>query len=446
MAREIIDIGESPNDGQGDPLRLAMQKCNNNFSEIYSAGPVSSNITIANNTITNSSVNGDVQIKGSGSGQLIMASTTIPDQDNIRDLGSQSNQWSNFYAVNGEFNTLSLTGTLTASSISSSANITSNNLISVGNITAGDTVITTKLSVSATSSFSGNLSAANVSANGNISVSGNISGSNLLFSGNINGTDLFLTGNISSDNVLVTGQISAASANVDGELTSSGINTGNITAGNITVSGTTTSVGNVLISGQSKLIFNDGANQTIQSVAYPGDRSSLQLIGNINAGNAIGRISVVSQGSLLVANGAAIGSSLTVGANLSVNSAVVANTFAARCTTIVDATGSVDHDWQLGATFIHTGNVGSFVCNMTNMTLSVNEVATVKLVILQDATPGIANAFTISNVAPTVFLWAGNAVPTPTAFSVDMMEFEIIRNSVAANGYVVLGKNTNYGA
>ena len=38
MAQEIINIGTSANDGQGDPLRVAFQKINNNFSQLYSSG------------------------------------------------------------------------------------------------------------------------------------------------------------------------------------------------------------------------------------------------------------------------------------------------------------------------------------------------------------------------------------------------------------------------
>ena len=35
MALELINVGAAPNDGTGDPLRTAYQKCNNNFAEIY---------------------------------------------------------------------------------------------------------------------------------------------------------------------------------------------------------------------------------------------------------------------------------------------------------------------------------------------------------------------------------------------------------------------------
>jgi hypothetical protein len=36
MAIEVINVGTVPNDGLGDPIRTAYQKCNNNFAELYS--------------------------------------------------------------------------------------------------------------------------------------------------------------------------------------------------------------------------------------------------------------------------------------------------------------------------------------------------------------------------------------------------------------------------
>ena len=35
MAQEIINIGASPNDGLGTPIRTAFDYCNNNFTELY---------------------------------------------------------------------------------------------------------------------------------------------------------------------------------------------------------------------------------------------------------------------------------------------------------------------------------------------------------------------------------------------------------------------------
>lgn len=42
MTQEIINIGAQPNDGEGDPLRTAFAKVNNNFTQLYSTGFVTS--------------------------------------------------------------------------------------------------------------------------------------------------------------------------------------------------------------------------------------------------------------------------------------------------------------------------------------------------------------------------------------------------------------------
>jgi hypothetical protein len=37
MARQVINIGSSPNKGDGEPLRIAFDKVNSNFEELYAA-------------------------------------------------------------------------------------------------------------------------------------------------------------------------------------------------------------------------------------------------------------------------------------------------------------------------------------------------------------------------------------------------------------------------
>jgi hypothetical protein len=39
MAQQVINIGSAPNDGTGDQLRTAFDKCNDNFTELYAGGP-----------------------------------------------------------------------------------------------------------------------------------------------------------------------------------------------------------------------------------------------------------------------------------------------------------------------------------------------------------------------------------------------------------------------
>ena len=54
MAQQTINVGASPNDGTGTPLRTAFQYTNSNFSELYTAvGPSGNNIVVPGNaTIT----------------------------------------------------------------------------------------------------------------------------------------------------------------------------------------------------------------------------------------------------------------------------------------------------------------------------------------------------------------------------------------------------------
>ena len=47
MAQQFIDIGNTANDGAGDPLRTAFTFVNDNFSELYNIGGISG---IANGT------------------------------------------------------------------------------------------------------------------------------------------------------------------------------------------------------------------------------------------------------------------------------------------------------------------------------------------------------------------------------------------------------------
>jgi hypothetical protein len=50
MAQEIINIGAQANDGEGDPLRTAFTKVNNNFSQLFSTAYNTAEIVTYGNT------------------------------------------------------------------------------------------------------------------------------------------------------------------------------------------------------------------------------------------------------------------------------------------------------------------------------------------------------------------------------------------------------------
>ena len=88
MAQQIIDLGTSANAGDGDNLRSAMDKTNDNFTEVYTAGPVGSNISITNNSISSTNTNGNITLATDGTGVIQISNDIIPDVNNTRWIGS----------------------------------------------------------------------------------------------------------------------------------------------------------------------------------------------------------------------------------------------------------------------------------------------------------------------------------------------------------------------
>jgi hypothetical protein len=81
MARQVINIGSSANDGTGDPLRTAFDKINDNFLELYGAdgdsNTLAGNIDVNNYSITTGITNGDITITPNGTGNINLGSITI---------------------------------------------------------------------------------------------------------------------------------------------------------------------------------------------------------------------------------------------------------------------------------------------------------------------------------------------------------------------------------
>ena len=98
MSQIIINTGNIANDGTGDPLRTAFNDTNNNFTQIFNAGPVNSNITIANNTIQVTNTNGNLKLATNGIGVIVPAANFVPDVPNVRSIGTSTNRFNTVYA------------------------------------------------------------------------------------------------------------------------------------------------------------------------------------------------------------------------------------------------------------------------------------------------------------------------------------------------------------
>ena len=75
MARQNISVGNAPNDGTGDPLRIAFEKINNNFTDLYNNFG-SSGLNFIGNVISTSNSNDDINLVPNGSGKVKIGSNS----------------------------------------------------------------------------------------------------------------------------------------------------------------------------------------------------------------------------------------------------------------------------------------------------------------------------------------------------------------------------------
>ena len=286
MAQQIINVGNVANDGQGDPLRTAFIKTNDNFTELYNAGGISgiqngtSNITIAEDSTINMAVAGvpDVLV-------VTDSGITVDGEITSTTISTVGNIYSNYYFGNGSLlsglssqNANSLTGTTLAASVVNSSltrvgnlsslsvlgNInTSANIIAVATVRAGNLTSDASLAVGQGATFG-----QGITAGGTISTTGNIVGNNII------GTFIFSTistsGNITGGNILTSGIVST---------------TGGLRGSNASVSGNVT--GNYFIGNGSQLTglpsSYSNANVAAYLPTYTGalTASTLSLSGNV---------------------------------------------------------------------------------------------------------------------------------------------------------------------
>lgn len=79
MAQTVINVGSNANDGTGDDLRSAFIAVNTNFTELYAASPVTSQITIDGNQITTAQSNANLKLTANGTGVIEFEGIQIRD-------------------------------------------------------------------------------------------------------------------------------------------------------------------------------------------------------------------------------------------------------------------------------------------------------------------------------------------------------------------------------
>jgi len=109
----------------GESLQSAFVKINNNFSNVWTAGPVGSNVRIANNSINTLNTNGGLVLNPNGIGAVIANAHVVPDSTRIRNLGAPTRFWNNLYTWYGNIQEATINNaTIANAAISNIGNIT----------------------------------------------------------------------------------------------------------------------------------------------------------------------------------------------------------------------------------------------------------------------------------------------------------------------------------
>ena len=111
----------------GESLQSAFVKINNDFSNVWAAGPVGSNVRIANNSINTLNTNGGLVLNPNGIGSIIGNAHVVPDQTRIRNLGSSTRFWNTLYTWYGNIQNATI----------ANATIGNTTISNIGNISIG---------------------------------------------------------------------------------------------------------------------------------------------------------------------------------------------------------------------------------------------------------------------------------------------------------------------
>ena len=244
MSQNIIDTGQAANDGTGEPLRQAFTAINNNFSQIWSSGPVNSNVQISNNRILTLQTNQNLVLSPNGIGNVQANAAVVPGMDSVYDLGASDRRWDTVWAQYVE-----ISGPATFNDVTVEGNlIVQGDIIEIGNIVTDSKTI--QLANTAASTAAANGSGITVGANDNIATMLYSSTSNT-WTMNIGAS---ITGNVTApyfigNGSLLTGLASPyGNANVAAFLANFGSNIIN-TTGNISAP-----------DGNTSVLFNDNGN------------------------------------------------------------------------------------------------------------------------------------------------------------------------------------------
>jgi hypothetical protein len=412
MAQQFIGVGTAPNDGQGNPIRTAFIKCNDNFSELYARAQVSPPPTLVGSI-------GDVAgwyaydsnyfyycFADYDGSSVIWAQVTQVGNVSLTSISSGTSNiqltdvnGNAAVSVGGVSNVavFTTTGQLIAGAISATGNITSNYFLGNGSLLSGLPETYSNANVAAyLLTNTGNIAAGNVSVTGNvtggnirtagiISTSGNVSAAGIISAtGNIVTTGLFIgnfQGNVTGNFVIPganTQVVFNTNGNADavagmtfdtngpnlftvlGTISSQGnVVAGNITTGNVVTATGNVTGGNIITAGVITATGNITGGNIITTANVTGGNLTVAgfvtATGNITGGNirtagVITATGNVSGGNVLVTNDVQVGGNVSATTHTGTTVSATGNITAGNFRTagVITATGNITGNYILG--------------------------------------------------------------------------------------------------
>lgn len=304
MVQEVINLGASPNDGTGDPLRTALLKTNNNFSQLFVTVGTST-LSILGNSLVSNTINGNISIVPNGSGNVNIGASNYfyAPLTNFPNLNGNNATFSGVVTASPYGFVGSLTGTASAATVAATATYST---------TAGTAINAQNFSGTALPNVNtiGNLVSLNVyimnvatiNTNSNVYATGNLS-----TSGYLTGNGYYLSG-------LSVGPASYGNANVAGYLP---VYNGNVLTSNLNVNGNIvlSSGANIVINPTGNIITPAGTNANININADGTGDLAIAAATQVWLNDTTAATSIQT-GAIIIQGGMGIGGNVYSGANV----------------------------------------------------------------------------------------------------------------------------------
>jgi len=412
MAQQNIDFGTFPDDPSADVIRVAFQKVQNNFTELFS--DLSSNSVLSINSTPGAGVT-----VNSPTGNVVVSANIACVQVTSHTLAVGVNGSNNYGNAGGLGVITRTTDVLYIDLPSNVANITS--IIVSGNITANN--FTANNSFTTTSFIAtGNVSGGNLISSGNVYANtGTANVQNLAASNGSFSANLTVTGNISAGNV------SAGIGNLSGNLTAANANLGNVATANYFtgngyyLTGVVATIGTTIANGTSNVSIPAAGGNVNTSVGGTANVLVVTSVGanvssNLTVGNNIVASNVYANSGNI--NATLLGGTLTTAAQpnitsvgtltgLNINGNITAANITANTGTFTGNGSGLNHLAGANVTGAVTLATTANAVAGANVTGQVGN-ALVASTVYTNAQPNITSVGTLSSLTVTGNISAGN--------------------------------------